>query len=218
MRSSRFPMGVVRRHARSSADRRQTLAPQTRFIAGRALLQLPESRQRLHLAPCASECGLRCATESSRPSAPPCNRCVSGTNHAILFRKQKPRWFRFPGRRREPSPECISPRSAAARLPESWSGPAKPCEPLRGETLFGHPDQPMHIRLEMRSLRVRRRAIKHICNRLTLSGRQRRYVHERLYPIIVRPQRSQRPHTHVPPEYRPTWFSRSRVEERLCHP
>ena len=43
----------------------------------------------------------------------------------------------------------------------------------------------MRIRLQMRRLRMRLGAIKDIRNRLTLSGRQRRDVHQRLYPVIL---------------------------------
>jgi hypothetical protein len=39
-----------------------------------------------------------------------------------------------------------------------------------GEAAFGHPDKAMRIRLEMRRLRMRLRAIKNIRDRLTLSG------------------------------------------------
>ena len=38
----------------------------------------------------------------------------------------------------------------------------------------------------MRRLRMRLGAIKNICHGFTLRGRQRRHVHERPYPVIVR--------------------------------
>ena len=43
----------------------------------------------------------------------------------------------------------------------------------------------MRIRLELRRLRMRLGAIENICNRLCLSRRQRRDVHQRLYAVIL---------------------------------
>ena len=43
----------------------------------------------------------------------------------------------------------------------------------------------MCIRLEMRRLRMRLSAIKNIRDRLTFGGRERRYVHQRLYPVTI---------------------------------
>jgi hypothetical protein len=55
-----------------------------------------------------------------------------------------------------------------------------------GKTPFGHPDQPMRIRLQMRRLRMRLGAIKDVRDRFTLRGRQRSHIYERLYPVVLR--------------------------------
>src|SRR5271156_999523 len=55
-----------------------------------------------------------------------------------------------------------------------------------GKTSFGHPDEPTRIRLEMWRQWMLLGAIENICNRFTLSRRQRSNVNERLYPLILR--------------------------------
>ena len=93
---------------------------------------LPESRRRLHRAPYTSDCGLRGAPESSRPSAPPYS-AASPAQSCDPLPLTETTMASFSTPARELSLECISPRSAAARLRESWSGPVKPCERLRGQ-------------------------------------------------------------------------------------
>src|SRR5260370_32447841 len=93
--------------------------PSGRDLSTRASpVPLLESRPRLHRAQYASDCGLRGAPESSRPSAPPCSAASPAQScHPLPLTETTMVSFSRPAH--EPSPECISPRAAAARLPES---------------------------------------------------------------------------------------------------
>ncbi len=106
------------------------------------------------------------------------------TNHAVLFREKKPRWLRFPCGRgsfllntfQRDRPLHRSHNGNLIRRRLVYNGTT--------EALFGHPNEPIGIRFEMGSLRMRRCTIEDIRNRFTLIWRQRGYVHERLHPII----------------------------------
>ena len=137
-------------------------------------------------------------------------------NHAILFRQQKPRWLRFPRRHRSLLLNAFHRDRPLHRFQNRGLVRRSLVSDCVGKTAFGHPDQPMRIRLEMRRLRMRLGAIKNIGNRLTLSGRQRRHVHQRLYPVILWASDHSARIGVSRQQHRPTRFSQSRVRERLC--
>src|SRR5580700_543336 len=62
----------------------------------------------------------------------------------------------------------------------------------------------MRIGLEIRGFRMRFGAIKNVGNRLSLGGRQRRYIYERLYAVILRTGNDSARIRVSRQEYRPT--------------
>src|SRR5215471_531224 len=78
---------------------------------------LPESRQRLHSARYASDYDRLGVSESSRPSAPPYS-AASPAQSCGPLPPPETTMASFSTPAQELSLECISPRSAGARLPE----------------------------------------------------------------------------------------------------
>src|SRR5580704_16810120 len=98
-------------------------------------MPLLESLQPLHWVPYTSDCGLRGAPESSHSSAAPCNTGFPAQScDPLPLTETTTASFSTPAQ--ELSLECISMRSAAARLRESRSGPVKPYERPRGQSLL----------------------------------------------------------------------------------
>src|SRR5260370_1791805 len=99
-------------------------SPRARPSTRASPVPLLESRPRPHRAQYASDCGRRGAPKSSRPSAPPCN-AASPARSCDPLPLTETTMVSFSTPAPEPSLEGTSPRSAAARLPERWSGLVK---------------------------------------------------------------------------------------------
>jgi hypothetical protein len=107
-------------------------------------------------------------------------------NHPVLFREEKPRWFRFPCGRGGFLLNALQCYRSLNRRHDR-------CFVLRNlmgyrvlEALFRHPDKTTFIGCKPRSVRMWMSAIEHVRDRSTFVGRQRCHVHERLYSVFMR--------------------------------
>ena len=203
----------------SAADALARASDDGNGLLARAASPVPllESRPPLHPAPYTSDCGLRGVSESSRPSAPPYS-AASPAQSCDPLPLTETTMASFSTPAQEPSLECISPRSAAARLRESWSGPVKPCERLRVQN-------PLPASRSARAHPARDAAPPDAAWR---DKKHPQPSHPQRAPAPPRTPatlpghpsrpRSRRPHMRVPPAIPARGFSQSRVGERLCRP
>src|SRR5580700_4613495 len=107
------------------------------------------------------------------------------SNHAILYRQQKPRWLGFPRGHRSLLLNALHrDRPLHGAENRCLAGGSLVSDSAR-KTPFGHPDEAMRIGLQLRRLGMRLGTIKNIRDSFTLRGRKSRNVDQAPYAVIL---------------------------------